>query len=784
MEKGLTTSQAQEKLQLAGKNEIVSAKRISAIGIFASQFPTFINGILALAALFAFFISDMLDAFFIAGILVLNGFFGFIQEYRAEKSLEKLKTLITPLSRVFRDGKQIQIPTVELVVGDIVVLTEGDRIPADGTAESITSFEVDESILTGESLPVAKKKNDSLFKGTLLLKGKTTMRITKTGMETKFGQIAQSLTTLEADKTPLEVRLDGLGKTLSLIAIVLAGLLIPIGIAQGRELFPMMLLAVSIAIAAIPEGLPAVITIALAIGTNRMAKKQAIVRKMPAVETLGAIQVLLIDKTGTLTQNIMRVKKVWTREKNALSDLYAACLLGNTASLIKKADGERSDFDVVGDRTDGALLLFATEKVGKERKENIIDEFVFDPDTKTITTVVLRNGKEYVFVRGAPEIILEKSSMSKAEKDEIAHIIESYAKEGLRIIGFGKKIESHAKSPRDHLEEHLTFLGIVGIYDPPRTEAAKAMREANTAGVQTIMVTGDNETTALTIAKEVGLIYEGEDVITGDEMRKFSDEELLRILPKTRVFARTNPEDKLRLVELFKKQGFVVGVTGDGVNDALALKRADVGIAMGETGTDVAKEAADIVLTNDNFATIVRAIEEGRRIYDNILKAITYLLAGNLSELTLVVAATVLGMPLPLLPTQILWINIVTDGLPALALASDSKDPDLLSRLPRDPKTPILTNHRLVFIATFGIGIALLLLAVFAFLINTFTLTFARTITFNLLIFLHLCMTLVVRKQSILHMTRFLLAAFVITIALQVFITATPALREIFHLGF
>jgi Ca2+-transporting ATPase len=502
------------------------------------------------------------------------------------------------------------------------------------------------------------------------------MKVTQIGMNTRLGKIAATLTTVKADKTPLQIKLDSLGKIISVIAILFAALIIPVSLSHGAALIPTILVAVSVAIAAIPEGLPAVVTIALAIGTSRMAKKNAIVRKMPVVETLGAVQVVLIDKTGTLTKNQMRVKTHWLSKENLLPQLLKAALLGNTASIVKKADSGK--IDVLGDQTDGALLLWATEQGYDIQKLHqsgkLLEEFTFDSETSTITNVWEENGKKHVFVRGAPEMLLGKTITTKEEKEAILHHIETFAKQGLRVIGFAQKTdENHNIHDRNHVEKHLQFLGIVGIYDAPRDEARAAVLEAKRAGIHTVMVTGDNEITALTIAREVGLIEENEDVLTGEELDAMPDEEVTKILLQTRVFARSKPEDKLRLVELFKKAGFVVGVTGDGVNDALALKRSDVGIAMGDSGTDVAKEASDIILTDDNFSTLVKAVEEGRTIYKNIQTAITYLLAGNLSEITFIFFSSLLGLATPFHPTQILWINIITDGLPALALASDGE---------------------------------------------------------------------------------------------------------------
>lgn len=787
MEKGLTSNEAQKKLIDFGKNEITAQETKNYFNLFLSQFPTFINAILGSAAILSFIIGSLTDGAFILVILLLNAIFGFVQEYRAEKSLDKLKEYVKSEVLAIRDGKEIQIQAFELVPGDIVILSEGDRIPADGKLTANKTIEVDESVLTGESLPVVKNHGDAVFLGTLVAKGTSRLIVEKTGMRTYFGQIAKTLSGLRTDKTPLEKRLDSLAKTLSIIIILTAALIIPIGILQGKELFPILLLAISIGVAAIPEGLPAVVTIALAIGTLRMAKKRAIVRKMASVETLGAVQIILTDKTGTLTQNTMRVKKFWLAHKDLLPTFIKACIFGNTASLIQKA--QQNAFDVVGDKTDGALLLFANEKENIENIKHegkILDEYTFDPQTKTITTIWENNDIKHVFVRGAPEAVLAKSRLSESERENITKLFEEYAKEGLRVIGFGTKIsKSNGETRREEAEKDLNFLGFVGIYDPPRREASQAVQEAHLAGIQTIMVTGDNQLTALAIAREIGFIEKDEDVTTGEEIEKLPDEELEKLILKTRIFARTKPQDKLRLVRLFKKLGYVVGVTGDGVNDALALKRADVGIAMGQKGTDVAKEASDIVLTDDNFSTLVRAVEEGRTIYNNIVKSITYLLTGNLSEIALVFFAALFGMPNALLPTQILWMNLVTDGIPALALATDSKDPQILRRKPRNPNAPILSNHRLVFITTVGLSLSLFFLLLFKVLLDiTSSETFARTIVFNVLILSHMAIAFVVRGGSIFKMNKFLVIGVLITVLLQVIITITPLFQKIFHLGF
>lgn len=785
MDYGLTTADVITLQRKFGPNTLTAVSRFSPIKLFLAQFTTFLNAIMFVAAIFSLYAGDRVDAGFIGAIIVLNAIIGFIQEYKAEKSLEKLKNYTVQAVRVIRNGKEVQLSSTLLVPGDIVILSEGDRIPADGELIESHHFESDESILTGESLPVMKQLHDEIYMGMLTTKGKGTMRVTTIGKETRFGAIAQTLADITDDKTPMQKQLDTLSRVITLIVLFFAFLLIPLGLFRGEALLPLLFLATSIGVAAIPISLPAVITIALAIGTGKMAKRHAIVRKMPAIETLGSIQFILVDKTGTLTQNQMRVKKHSVEKKEQLSHLLKACVLGNTASLIQK--GSIHQFDIVGDRTDGALLLFAQQE-NEDIKDDIrsgkvIDEYVFDSKYRTVTTIWEKRGRRMVYTRGAPEAILERSTLSDKEKKEVEAQITEYAASGLRVIGFGSKDETRRHPlTREQAEEDVTFLGIVGIYDAPRPEVKHAVSIARGAGIQPIMVTGDNELTALSIAKEIGLIENDEDVLTGEEIEAYSDEELFPILLKTRVFARTKPEHKLRLTALLKKNGYVVGVTGDGVNDALALKKADVGVSMGETGTDVAKEASDIIIADDNFATIIRAVAEGRTIYYNIVKAITYLLAGNLSEIALICIASFLNMPSPLLPTQILWINLVTDGLPALALASDITAPHILRQPPRNPKTPILTKNRSLFIVGMGLGMAVLFLVTFSVLLQSHSISFARTVVFNLLIVMHMGVALLVRGQSPFRANKLLLLTILFTLLLQLLITTVPVFQNIFHL--
>ncbi len=781
MEQGLTTQQVQALQQKFGKNEITVEKPFSAITLFFSQFPTLINAILCVGALFSFVIHEPIDGFLILAILVLNALLGFFQEFRAEKALEKLKAFSQPFCTIIRNGKIEEISASEVVPGDIIVLNEGNRIPADGIIITETHLEIDESILTGESVPIVKKHQESVFRGTFVSKGKGFMHINAIGNQTKLGHITQTLATVKEETTPLQQQVNKLTTWLSFSAIGLSFVILPIGIIEGKEIYPFLLLVISLAVAAIPESLPAIITIALSLGTNRMARKNAIVRKLSSIETIGAVQIVLTDKTGTLTQNNMRVKEYFTPDPKNLHVLIHACIVGNAAHIVE----ENGKKEIIGDKTDGALLLWAKEQNDDVNHEKVIilDEFTFDATTKTITTIAATDGKPLVFVRGAPESVLTMSKLSQKEKNELTAKYESYAQQGFRVIAFAQKHEpNHKTLSRKELETNLIFLGFMCIYDPPRPEAKEAVLTAQKAGIRVIMVTGDNPLTAKAIAKEVGILDGDKTVITGSELQTMTDEQLAEAVKHVSVFARTAPEDKMRLVQTLQSQGYLVGVTGDGVNDALALKKANVGLAMGQKGTDVAKEASDIVLADDNFATITAAVLEGRRIYANIVNAITYLITGNLSELLIIILAIMCKMPSPLLPTQILWVNLVTDGLPALALVNDTGGKKLLENKPRSKEQPIITKNRLLFMLLGGIITALCILWIFMYVNDHYSLDKARTIAFGSIVLAEMIMAIVIRGRQLFSNKFFYLSIF-LTLLLQVIITFVPFFQKTFHLS-
>lgn len=811
---GLSTQQASDLLRKFGANEIVGKPRVTAVQILVSQFTSLLVILLILAAIGSLFLGDLLDGIFIILIVVLNGVLGFVQEYRAEKAIEALKKLTVSSVRTLRDGVEQKIDNKMLVPGDIILLEEGDKIPADCELVEAMHLETNEASLTGESLPVEKNVRDAekklLFLGTIIAKGRGKAVVVSTGMSTRFGQIAKSLSEITDEETPLQKKLTTLGKQLGIMALIASSVVFVIGYLSQYPLIEMILTSVSLAVAAVPEGLPAVVTITLAVGMQRMAKKKAILRKLASIEALGATTVIATDKTGTLTKNEMHVTKVWIEDKeyaahdstlplehSTFNTLLNAGVLNNNASLVLKKGQEK--YDVLGDTTEGALLLLASDKaITREKlKENAtqLEEFAFDPVLKLMSVVWSEHDQKTIYCKGAPEMVLERSDnlqmgdtsivITPEKRIQIEDAFQMFAKEGLRVIALAYRHTKEQPRSRHEAEKNLTFLGFVGISDPPRQEVKEAIIVAESAGIRTIMITGDNELTASAIGTKIGLLKEGEEIITGAQLAELSDDEALARLPHIRIFARTTPDQKLRIVRLLQKLGHIVAVTGDGVNDALALKQSDVGVAMGTTGTDVAKEASDMIIVDDNYATLVVAIGEGRTIFDNIKSAVKYLVGCNVGEVVAVVAGMFIGWPLILTPLQLLYINLATDGLPAIALAVTPKRDGIMKKRPRTSRN-MFNRRDLGWFGEVSSLTAITTLIAFAVGNMIGSVNLARSFAFTTIILVQhfILLDVWLRNGSILRSRVFrdkmFLLAFFGPIFVQPLILYTPFLQKIF----
>ena len=712
--RGLSTREAEKRIKTYGLNELKHKKKKSPVLIFLSQFNDFLVWVLMGATIISGFIGDKADAITILIIVIVNAILGFVQEFRTEKSLEALQEMAAPTCKVIRDGNIKVINSRELTIGDVVVLEAGDRIPADGTFIDAANMVVDESLLTGESVGISKdtsKGKNEGYMGTIVLKGRGLLLIDSIGMETEMGKIANLLDNIEEEKSPLRERLDSLGKILVIVCVIVCVIVTVLGILRGNDITEMFLLGVSLAVAAIPEGLAAIVTVALALGVSRMLKRNALIRKLPAVETLGCTSVICSDKTGTLTQNKMTVKEILTNGKiyeldkeklnncEKLKEAFVYCNDTNYNYDIKNIDKA-----VMGDPTETALVkVFFNETSEAESfiaRANRVFEIPFDSTRKMMTVIMNANGKETCYMKGAPERVLERCNavlengkikpLTAQKKKQIYSYIESMSNRALRCIAAAYKEEQVVRN--DSVEENLIFLGVAGSMDPPRIEVKDAVLKCKMAGIKPVMITGDHKNTALAIAKSINICTTDDQAITGDELEKMSDEELVKRVEKLRVFARVSPNHKLRIVKAFKKNNNIVAMTGDGVNDAPAIKEADIGVAMGISGTDVTKEAASMVLMDDNFATIVSAVEEGRIIYDNIRKFIRYLLSCNLGEVLTMFLASLFYLPNPLTPIQILFVNLATDGLPAIALGIDPADKDIMRQSPREKNEGIFAR--------------------------------------------------------------------------------------------
>lgn len=759
---GLSSNQVQENMKKYGLNELQEKKKDSLLKKFLEQFKDFSIIVLIIAAIVSGVVGvaqgeGFTDTIIILIVVILNAVIGVAQESKAEKSLEALKKLSSHASKVIRNGKEQVIPARELVPGDLVVIETGDYIAADLRIIEAVNLKSQEASLTGESVPVEKitekidgneigigDRKNMLFSSSLITYGRGKAIVVNTGMNTEVGKIAGMLDNAEKQETPLQQKLNDLGKTLGIACLAICAVIFVIGLLQGKEIIDMFMTAVSLAVAVIPEGLVAVSTIVLAIGVQKMVKKHAIVKKLPAVETLGSSTVICSDKTGTLTQNKMTVEKVFcddelqdVKKVNTTEDfkkLVYNCMLCNDSRLLENGQ-------LAGDPTETALVDMAFKlDYGQAiyRENPRVEEVPFDSERKLMTTVNKKNGKYIVYTKGGVDELL-KCCNSFLYKGEVRTSINNYAKwirennekmakEALRVLAFAYKELDHmpSKTEMKTIENDLIFIGMVGMIDPPRIEAKKAVEKCKKAGIKTVMITGDHKITAVAIAKKLGILKDESEALTGTELEKMTDEELTKNVRKYSVYARVSPEHKVRIVKAWQANGEVVAMTGDGVNDSPALKTADIGCAMGKVGTEVAKEAADVILTDDNFATIVSAVEEGRRIYDNILKVIQFLLSCNVGEVIVLLLATLFApqigqwfgisditMIQVLLPIHILWINLVTDTFPALALAFDPANKDIMDRKPVKRNEGIFTKGRTFRIIYQGLMIGLLTLVAY-----------------------------------------------------------------------
>ena len=748
--KGLTSKQAEELLKKHGENTIIEQKKKSLLMKFLEQFNNVFTIILLVAAVLSFVIGEPVDGTLIISIVILNSFFGLYQESKAEEAISALKRIVVTKIRVIRDGKEQEIDSKYLVPGDVFFVEEGVKIPADGKVIKSMYLEINEAAMTGESLPVEKKEKHELFMGTLVAKGRGYARVEGTGMNTKFGEIAKGISEISVGKTPLQKKLENFSRIIGIVGIIVSAIVFGLSLINGSGYFPAFLLAISLAVAIVPEGLPAVMTITLSMGVKEMAKKKAIIRRLSSIEALGSVTLLATDKTGTLTTNKMKVKEIYINQEkfllekvpslnnHAFLEMVTNGVLCSTASLVYIHD--HNHFDVLGDPTEGALLYLAQKlgiKIEDMRNEwKTKDEIAFDSVTKRMAVSVEKGNKKINYYKGAPESILEISdkiligktveTLSPERLEKIKETLSEWTKKGLRVLAF-----SYGNGVLKKNEKNQIFLGMVAIHDPPRVEVKDAIRRAKEAGIRVVMITGDNEKTAESIGVSVGLIQKEDEILTGKQIDKYSDTDLLKILPKVKVFARTTPFHKTRIVQLYQQLGEIVTVTGDGVNDAIALKQADVGAAMGIVGTDVARETADMVITDDNFASIVNAIEEGRNIIKNLKNAIQYLLSCNLAEAASLIVALLLGLPHLFIAVQLLYINLITDGLPALALSFSPRKEDTM-KAPPDKKLELLQTFEKKYILTVGTVATILIITAY-FIFSSSSIISGKTAAFCVL---------------------------------------------------
>ncbi len=867
-EQGLSSKEAEQRFATYGPNELKKEKGRSPIKLFLSQFTEVLMIILLIAmtislglGIYENSMDEIYGALIIFAIIIASAALGFTQEYRSEKAVEALKKMAAPTAMVLRDGKETKVPASQLVPGDIILLYTGDKVPADARLLESYSLKVAEAALTGESAPVDKHVDalpegtalndmrNMVFTGTVVAYGRAKALVTSTGMTTEFGKIAHMVQTTKQEQTPLERRMASVGKWIGILALVVCIGVATYGVVvEQRPILDMLLWAISLAVAAVPEALPAIVTGALAIGMYRMAKVNTIVKRLPAVETLGSTSVICSDKTGTMTKGEMTVQRIYVNDsaikvtgigyapegdflledkkitpEAQLKMLLKAATLCNDSALEK--DPQTEKWEIKGDPTEGALVV-AAAKAGMWKEELVkqeprIAEIPFSSERKCMTTIHLLNSKKTAYMKGAPELVLAKCThilqngkvqkLTKEKQAQILKVSEAMALQALRNLGFAyKELSENTDTFDENIETDFVFVGIIGMIDPPRSEVKDAISLCRDAGIQVVMITGDHKLTATAVAKELNLLGENESegkVLTGTELEEMSDEQLEAVVENVVIYARVSPEHKMRIVKAWKAKDHIVAMTGDGVNDAPALKRADIGISMGITGTEVTKEASDMILADDNFASIVKAVKEGREIYDNIKKYLTYLLRCNIMEI-LVIFIAVLSVPtlamilspgsesvaiseasIALIAIQILWINLVTDGLPAIALGVDPGDPDLMQRKPRKPTESIFTRDVKIYLTVVPALMTALLL--FGYFYHkpwegSFQLVEARTQLFTAMILMELVNAVSARSLKYpvfkvgVFKNKFLWYAIIASLVLQLFVLYTPGVQSIF----
>jgi P-type Ca2+ transporter type 2C len=874
MQNGLSEAEVQARLAKYGRNELVERPRPGFLKMLLDQFNNFLVIILIFAAVISLFLGEVIDASAIMAIVVLNAILGVIQESKAEQALAALKKMAAPSASVLRGGHRLTVPAVELVPGDIVMLEAGNYVPADLRLVETINLKIEEASLTGESVPVNKDarlvldreiplgdRKNSAFMGTLVSYGRGVGLVASTGMHTQIGMIAEMIQSYDEEDTPLQRKLDELGKVLGIFSLAICGIIFLYGIirdtdpmmmftagfgpylaAHNHEIIELFMTAVSLAIAAVPEGLPAVVTICLALGMQRMVRRHSLIRKLPAVETLGCATVICSDKTGTLTQNEMTVVQGWSggrsfqvsgegytplgtfsdsngKELKPLEDgpvnflLHGALLCSDARLEQSGLDNGEITWRMVGDPTEGALVV-AAEKAGLDpetvnQKYPRVQELPFDSERKRMLTIhevpqaneLGLDGVPLVaIVKGAPDIVLNYCDairsngrvrpVSEADRQEILAANQEMACQALRVLGVAYRPLLELPDPERlaEVEQDLVFVGLLGMIDPARPEVKAAVQVARRAGLKSVMVTGDYRDTAIAIADEIGMLTPGGKVLTGQELDRLSDQELAAVVDEVDAFARVSPQHKMKIVEAFKTRGHVVAMTGDGVNDAPALKRANIGVAMGIAGTDVTKETADMVLTDDNYASIVSAIEEGRIIYSNIRKFVFFLISCNVCEILVIFIAMLAGLPIPLTPIQLLWLNLVTDGAPALALGLEKGDPDIMDRPPRPPKEPVINRDMLIGTLVQAVVKTSAVLLAFVYGLNQFPgdLVTAQTMAFSTLVVAELLRAFSARSEyySVFKIgftsNRWMVIAVASSFLLMLFVLYTPFLQTIF----